>query len=78
MFTRTGHSIPFGMRVWSTLQSLALFGTVMKAGLLFSFTSTGTLIITASAVGYLSFLLSQLRTSWDGWLLGIIMIFGSL
>ncbi|MTJ48145.1 O-antigen ligase family protein [Dolichospermum sp. UHCC 0259] len=78
MFTSAGHPIPFGMRVWSTLHSPGPFGTVMQAGLLLLFTSTGPLIFPASAVGYLSFLLSQVRTSWGGWLLGIIMIFGSV
>ena len=29
-------------------------------------------------MGYLSFLLAQVRTSWLGWLLGIVMIFGSV
>lgn len=78
MFTSAGDPIPFGMRIWSTLHSSGPFGTVMQTGLLLLFTSTGPLIFPASAVGYLSFLLSQVRTSWGGWLLGIIMIFGSV
>ena len=78
MFTSAGQPIPFGMRVWSTLHSPGPFGTVMQTGLLLLFTTTGPLIFPASAVGYLSFLLSQVRTSWGGWLLGIIMIFGSV
>ena len=78
MFTSAGQPIPFGMRVWSTIHSPGPFGTVMQTGLLLLFTTTGPLIFPASAVGYLSFLLSQVRTSWGGWLLGIIMIFGSV
>jgi len=78
MFTSVGHPIPFGMRVWSTLHSPGPFGTVMMTGLLLLFTSSGPLIFPASAVGYLSFLLSQVRTSWGGWFLGIILIFGSV
>ena len=78
MFTSAGDPIPFGMRIWSTLHSSGPFGTVMQTGLLLLFTSTGPLIFPASAVGYLSFLLSQVRTSWGGWLLGIIIIFGSV
>jgi hypothetical protein len=50
----------------------------MQAGLLLLFTSSGPLIFPASAVGYLSFLLSQVRTNWGGWLLGIIIILGSV
>jgi hypothetical protein len=78
MFTSAGDPIPFRMRIWSTLHSSGPFGTVMQTGLLLLFTSTGPLIFPASAVGYLSFLLSQVRTSWGGWLLGIIIIFGSV
>jgi hypothetical protein len=50
----------------------------MQAGLLLLFTSSGKLIFPASAVGYLSFLLAQARTNWGGWLLGVIMIMGSV
>jgi len=78
LFTSSGKPIPFGMRVWSTLHSVGPFGAVMQAGLLLLFTSSGPLIFPASAVGYLSFLLSQARTNWGGWLLGIIMIMGSV
>lgn len=78
LFTSSGNPVPFGMRVWSTLHSVGPFGAVMQAGLLLLFTSSGPLIFPASAVGYLSFLLSQARTNWGGWLLGIIMIMGSV
>jgi hypothetical protein len=78
MFTSAGDPVPFGMRVWSTLHSSGPFGSVMQAGLLLLFTSSGPLIFPASAAGYLSFLLSQVRTNWGGWLLGIIIILGSV
>ncbi len=78
MFTSSGNPEPFEMRVWSTLHSPGPFGTVMQTGLLLLFTSSGPLIFPASAAGYLSFLLSQVRTSWGGWLLGIIIILGSV
>ncbi|HLO88205.1 MAG TPA: O-antigen ligase domain-containing protein [Nostocaceae cyanobacterium] len=78
MFSSSGDPEPFGMRVWSTMHSVGPFGTVMQAGLLLLLTSTGPLIFPASAVGYLSFLLSQARTNWGGWVLGVIMIMGSV
>ena len=78
MFTSSGDPEPFGMRVWSALHSPGPFSSVMQTGLLLLFTSSGALIFPASAVGYLSFLLAQVRTSWLGWLLGIVMIFGSV
>jgi hypothetical protein len=77
-FRSSGNPVPFGMRVWSTLHSIGPFGAVMQAGLLLLFTSSGSLIFPASAVGYLSFLLTQARTNWGGWLIGIIMIMGSV
>jgi hypothetical protein len=77
MYTSSGSPEPFGMRVWSTLHSPGPFASLMQTGLLLLFTSSGSLILPASAVGYLSFLLTQVRSSWLGWLLGIVMIFGS-
>jgi O-antigen ligase len=50
----------------------------MQTGLLLLFTSYGPLIFPASVVGYLSFLLSQVRTSWGCWLLGILIMLGSV
>jgi hypothetical protein len=78
LFTSSGDPVPFGMRVWSTLHSVGPFGAVMQTGLLLLFTSSGPLIFPASAVGYVSFLLAQARTNWIGWLLGVIMIMGSV
>lgn len=73
-----GDPVPFGMRVWSTMHSPGPFANVMQAGLLLLFTSSGPLNFPASTVGYLSFLFTQVRTCWGGWLLGIIMILGSV
>jgi hypothetical protein len=78
MFTSSGNPEPFGMRVWSTLHSPGPFAYVMQTGLLLLFTNSGSLIFPASVVGYLSFLLTQVRTSWLGWLLGVVIIFGSV
>lgn len=79
MNTSSGEPVPFGMRVWSTMHSVGPFGAVMQAALLLLFTARqGPLNFPASAVGYLSFLLTQARTNWGGWLLGVVMIFGSV
>jgi hypothetical protein len=78
MFASSGDPEPFGMRIWSTLHSVGPFGAVMQTGLLLLFTRTGFLIFPASAVGYVSFLLAQARTNWGGWLLGVIIILGSV
>ncbi|MBO3461306.1 O-antigen ligase family protein [Aetokthonos hydrillicola Thurmond2011] len=77
-FTSSGNPVPFGMRVWSTMHSIGPFAGMMQAGLLLLFTLSGPLTFPASAVGYLSFLLTQARTNWGGWALGLVMIFGSV
>jgi len=78
MFSSAGSPRPFGMRVWSTLHSVGPFATVMQTGLMLLFTTSGPLIFPAAIVGYISFLLSEARTNWGGWLIGIIMIMGSV
>ncbi|QLE56085.1 O-antigen ligase domain-containing protein [Nostoc sp. TCL26-01] len=79
LFTSSGSPEPFGMRVWSTMHSVGPYATVLQAGLLLMFTkSQGFLTFPASAVGYLSFLLTQARSNWGGWLMGIVMIFFSV
>lgn len=67
-----GSPEPFKMRVWSTMNSAAPFATVMIAGLMLLFSSQGSLRIPASVVGYLSLLLTAVRTAWGGWLVGFI------
>jgi hypothetical protein len=78
MSSSQGSPQPFGMRVWSTMNSVEPFGAVMAAFLLLLFTSQGTLTISASVVGYLSFLLSTVRSAWVGWLVGLLALGGSL
>ncbi|MBP5976023.1 O-antigen ligase domain-containing protein [Brasilonema sp. CT11] len=80
MNTSSGNPAPFQMRVWSTMHSVGPYAAVMQAGLLllFSGSSSGPLNFPASAFGYLSFLLTQARTNWGGWLMGLVMIFGSV
>jgi hypothetical protein len=79
LFTSSGDPEPFGMRVWSTMHSVGPYAAVLQTGLLLMFTSSqGVLTFPASAVGYLSFLLTQARTNWGGWLFGVFMIFVSV
>lgn len=79
LYTSSGSPEPFGMRVWSTMHSVGPYAAVLQAGLLLMFTGTqGALTFPASALGYLSFLLTQARSNWGGWVLGVIMIFISV
>ena len=69
---------PLGIRVWSTMNSPGPFGVVMMAGLLLLFNTQGTVCLSASVVGYLSFLLSLSRKAWGGWLVGMFVLVSSL
>jgi hypothetical protein len=73
-----GSPVPLGIRVWSTLNSTAPFSYLMVAGLLLLFTNKGVLRFPAAAVGYLSFLLTQVRTGWLGWIIGMVLTISSV
>lgn len=78
LFTSMGKPEPLGLRVWSTMNSPLPFATVMIAGLILLFINKGVLRIPASAAGYLSFLLTSVRTAWGGWFVAFVMMTVSL
>lgn len=69
---------PQGMRVWGTMHGPLIFAASMSAGLLLLLSQTEPLANIATIVGFLSFLLSQVRTSWLGWLIGLAVLVTSL
>ncbi len=73
-----GKPEPLGIRVFSTMHSPGPFANVILAGLLLLFNSQGVLRIPASVAGYLSFLLSLLRSAWGGWIVGMLTLLTSL
>lgn len=73
-----GEPRPFGLRVWSTLNSVEPFSGVMAASLILLLTHKGPFNVAASVVGYLSLLLSISRSAWLGWLAGVLLLTGSL
>jgi hypothetical protein len=73
-----GQPEPFEIRVWSTMASTGPFAGVMGAGLILLLASKDKLRIPAMIVGYLSFLLTLVRSSWISWLFGLIIFFNSL
>jgi hypothetical protein len=73
-----GKAEPYGMRVFSTLNSTAPFAVVMMSGLLLLFSTDSPLQLPATAVGYLSFLLSLVRAGWFGWTVGFLTLMTSL
>jgi hypothetical protein len=69
-----GNPEPLGIRVFGTLNSPLIFASTMMAGLIFIFGQRSLLMLPGSVVGYLSFLLSLVRTSWLGWAGGIVTL----
>ena len=69
-----GEPEPFGVRLFSTLNSPSPFAMVMMAGLLLLLSGGGLSRWPAAAIGYASFLLSLSRQAWGGWLAGLLFI----
>jgi hypothetical protein len=65
---------PFGVRVFSTLNSPGPFAVVMMAGLLLLFAGRGTSRWLAAGPGYAAFLLSLTRSAWVGWVVGAFLL----
>ncbi|MGF1496382.1 MAG: O-antigen ligase domain-containing protein [Elainellaceae cyanobacterium] len=73
-----GKPEPLEIRVFSTMHSNGPFAVTVMAGLILLLNVPGVLAYGASAVGYLTFLLSQTRAAWIGWFLSILLFANSL
>jgi hypothetical protein len=73
-----GQPEPQGFRIWSSMNSTEPFSALMATILILLLTVKSPLIIPASIVGYISLLLTLARSSWLGWLAGIISLAGAL
>lgn len=62
------------VRVWSTMNSPGPFANTMVTGLLLLFVIRSSLKLPALVAGYLSLLLSLVRTSWLGWFVGLFVL----
>lgn len=69
-----GRPEPFAIRAWSTLNSPAVFANVLMTGLLLLFFIPSRIKVLATGVGYSAFLLTLVRTSWLGWLVGLAVL----
>lgn len=78
LFLSGGSPEPYGMRIFSTMHSAAPFSVVMLAGLMLLFSTESPLQFPATAVGYLSFLLTLVRSAWLGWVVGLLVLITSL
>ncbi len=69
-----GKPNPFELRVWSTLNAPGPFSVALMVGLLMLFVYSGWAKLPAIIVGYASFLLCMVRTSWLSWLVAMALI----
>jgi hypothetical protein len=73
-----GYPAPLAIRVWSTMSGPLVFAVVIMSGLILLFANQGLFPLVVSAVGYLAFLLSLVRTAWLGWFFGVLSLFASV
>jgi hypothetical protein len=73
-----GEPEPQAVRVFSTMNATGPFSVTILAGLMLLFSDTSQLKLPASGIGYLAFLLTQVRSSWLGWALGLLVLGTSL
>jgi len=76
--TTGGNPEPYGMRVFSTMNSPGPFSIVIMAGLLLLFSTYSPLQFPATMGGYLSLLLTLVRSAWLGWAVGLLTLATSL
>lgn len=69
---------PLLVRVFSTMNSPEPFAAVISGALLLLLNTQSIILLPAASVGYLALLLSLVRASWLGWLVGVVSLFGSL
>jgi hypothetical protein len=72
-----GTAEPFLIRVWSTMNGPGVFANMMTVGLLLLLVVRSPLRVPASVSGYLSLLLSAVRTAWLSWAVGLVVILKS-
>ena len=76
--TSFGSPQPLGIRVWSTMNSPGTFGMYMAAGLILLFGAKGAWRFAAMTFGYLSLLVSLVRTAWGAWLVSLLLLVAPL
>jgi hypothetical protein len=69
-----GRPEAFQVRVWSTLNSPGVLANILMIGLLLLFSVKSRIKPLAMGAGYSAFLLTLVRTSWLGWLVGIAVL----
>ena len=76
--TSFGLPEPLQVRVWSTMNSPGPFANAMMVGLLLLLVVPARLKLPSAIAGYLSLLLSAVRTAWLSWIVGFFLILKSV
>lgn len=73
-----GIPVPFGIRVWSTMNSPLDYSVVTMACLIIILGYDSIIKLPAAGAGLLTFLLAQARTAWGGLFIGVVAMIISL
>lgn len=76
--TSMGTPVPRGLRIWATMNSPGPFSSFITVGLLLLLGQNSLLTIPALGAGFLSLLLTLVRTAWGTWTIGVSLLFSSL
>jgi hypothetical protein len=68
-----GHPEPYGIRVWSTMNSPGAFALFLGACLIWLATRKGVTVSIANMMGYIALLLTLVRTAWMMTALGLLL-----
>ncbi|AOK31383.1 MULTISPECIES: glucose-6-phosphate isomerase [Burkholderia] len=68
-----GDPVPYGVRVFSTMNSSGPFAFVMMGALVFMFAATERVRWIAGAAGFVSFMLCLVRSAWGGWAIALLI-----
>jgi hypothetical protein len=68
-----GDPVPFGVRVFSTMNSSGPFAFAMMGAMVFVMAAKHRVRWIAGALGFLSFALSLVRSTWGGWVIALMI-----
>ncbi|WP_374703618.1 glucose-6-phosphate isomerase [Burkholderia sp. WAC0059] len=68
-----GDPVPFGVRVFSTMNSSGPFAFAMMAAMVFVMAAKHRVRWVAAAFGFFSFALSLVRSTWGGWVIAMLL-----
>ncbi|MFP3559052.1 glucose-6-phosphate isomerase, partial [Paraburkholderia sp. SIMBA_049] len=68
-----GDPVPFGVRVFSTMNSSGPFALAMMGAMVYVMAANHRVRWVAGALGFLSFCLSLVRSTWGGWVIAMLI-----